>query len=137
MLVNIYGRACTEARGPRPGRSFASFRGRLGFLLAPSTALEWDERLDGKTSAWLCVPLLSEGRHLGLGVPAKCGTVLGGSGGGGRRGTGTFTQRCEVGIGVEWPLQLGPEPEAKGSGIQMLPSRCEDSACILCGLPHF
>lgn len=50
---------------------------------------------------------------------------------------GLSEQRCEVGIGVGWPLQLGPEPEAKGSGIQMLPSRCEDSACILCGLPHF
>lgn len=68
VLVNIDGRCGTEARGPRPGRSFASFRGRLGFLLAPSTALEWDERLGGKASTWLCVPLLSEWQHLGLGL---------------------------------------------------------------------
>lgn len=82
-LVNIDGRACAEAGGPRPSGSFASFRGRLGFLLAPGTALERDKRPSGKTSAWTCVPLLPEWRHLGLGLPAlKRGLVPGGSRGG-------------------------------------------------------
>jgi len=113
----LMGPVYTKAWGPQPRRSFSQLLGQLGFLLAPSTALRWDEGLgeQGTTSE----------HCLGLGLP------LGHSFAGMRhcpswiqarergKALGLLEWGCEVGKGAGWPLRC-PEVEVKGSSIQAL-----------------